>query len=61
MVINEIKLVDDKLILPKRLLNTLKWKYPFYRIPKLKEYSQRTIDFSKDNNQLPFYSNDVPK
>lgn len=56
MGINEIKIVEDKLILPKRLLNTLKWKYPFYRIPKLKEYSQRITDFSKENNQLPFYS-----
>ncbi|MEZ5044659.1 MAG: hypothetical protein R2828_32485 [Saprospiraceae bacterium] len=56
MGINEIKIVDDKLILPKRILNTLKWKYPFYRIPKLKEYSKKIIDFSKENNQLPFFS-----
>ena len=56
MEIAEIKIVDDKLLLPKRLLKILKWKYPFYRIPDLNEYSQRIIDFSKENNQLPFYS-----
>lgn len=56
MELNEVKIIEEKLILPKRLLNILKWKYPFYRIPKLKEYSQKIIDFSKENNQLPFYS-----
>lgn len=51
-----VKIVDDKLVLPKGLFRTLNWKYPFYQIPKLEEYSQRIIDFSKENNQLPFYS-----
>jgi hypothetical protein len=56
MKIEEIKIIDNKLILPKRLLRILKWKYPFYKIPDLNEYSQRIINFSKENNQLPFYS-----
>ncbi len=43
-------------LLPKQLLKILKWKYPLYSIPKLSEYSQSIIDFSKKNNQLPYYS-----
>ena len=55
MGLNEVKVVDYELILPKRLLRIIKRKYPFHKIPKLYEYSQRIIDFSKQNNQLPFY------
>lgn len=52
----DAKIIDNKLVLSKQLRRALQWKYPFYRIPKLEEYSQRIIDFSKKNNQLPFYS-----
>lgn len=56
MKIKKAQIIEDKLTLPKRLLRLLSWKYPFYRIPKLKEYSQRIIEFSRENNQLPYYS-----
>ncbi|PHN02560.1 hypothetical protein CRP01_31795 [Flavilitoribacter nigricans DSM 23189 = NBRC 102662] len=51
----ETKIVGKKLILPKRLTWILNWKYPFYRTPSLDEYSQRIIDFTKEQNRLPFY------
>lgn len=56
MEIEEPKIIDHKLILPKRLLTSLKWKYPFHRIPKLKEYSQGIIEYAKEKNKLPFYA-----
>lgn len=56
MEIAETKIIDHQLILPKRLLTSLKWNYPFHRIPQLKEYSQRIIESSKVENTLPFYA-----
>ena len=56
MNIEEIKIVNHNLILPKQLSKRLKWKFPFYSIPQLKDYSQRIIELSKKNNKLPFYT-----
>jgi len=55
MVIQEVEIVDDKLVLPKGLLRTLKWKYPFCVIPNLNEYSQKIIDLSKEKKRLPYF------
>ena len=53
---DKIKILENKLIIPKRLAKKLKWSFPFYKIPKLDDYSQKIIEFSKENNKLPFYA-----
>lgn len=55
MKLNQIKIIDSKLILPKKLRRILKWKFPFYQIPKLDEFSREIQEFSKVKNRLPFY------
>ena len=52
---DEAKIVENQLILSKRLEQIIKWKYPFYRIPKIEEYSQEIIEYSKKNERLPFF------
>jgi len=56
VAIEQTGIGDNELILPKQVLKKLKRKFPFYRIPKLKEYNHKIIVFSKENNQLPYYS-----
>lgn len=51
----KIKIISDQLFLPKRLSRMLKWKYPFWQIPKLGAYNLDIIQYSKRNKQLPFY------
>ncbi|HFA51539.1 MAG TPA: hypothetical protein ENJ95_21195 [Bacteroidetes bacterium] len=53
---NRIKIINNKLILPKRLMRALKWNFPFYKIPKLDDYSQKIFSFSNEYGKLPFYS-----
>ena len=54
--IEEAQIIDHKLVLPKKLLNLIRWRFPFYQIPKLKEYNQKIVDFSKTHKQLPFFT-----
>lgn len=44
------------MIVTKKILRSLKWRFPFYSIPKLEEYREEVIKFSKEKNQLPFYT-----
>ncbi len=44
------------MIVPKKIFRNLKWRFPLYSIPKLKEYREEVIKFSKEKNQLPFYA-----
>lgn len=50
----EKPITTKRIILPSRLLNILKWRFPIYRIPKIEEYSRSLIEISKKNNQLPY-------
>lgn len=56
MILDDVKIIDEKLILPKKLSRAIKWRYPLYKIPVLEEYSDKIIKLSRKNNQLPFYS-----
>lgn len=55
MELGDSVISDNTLTLPKNISRILKWKYPFYRLPKLEEYNEEIIKFSKEFNKLPFY------
>jgi len=55
MSLKDIKIIGEKLILPKHLAIAIKLRYPLYQTPALEEYSDKIIDFSRKNKRLPFY------